>query len=153
MTTPFEAMLAAVARGGQHKFCQGCRRPLPASEFTANAANADGLQSECRACRAEMRAEEWATSETHQRSAAKRAAAMEGGNAMEVDVRAIHDAAVGQPCPGECGGLMDESNEVDHVVALADGGRHDVENLRSLCHGCHVLKSRRERLARRPRQP
>jgi len=34
--------------------------------------------------------------------------------------------------------------EVDHVVALADGGTDDPDNLQSLCHDCHDVKSKAE---------
>ena len=36
--------------------------------------------------------------------------------------------------------------EVDHVQPLRNGGAlYDLENLQSLCRGCHVAKSNRER--------
>ena len=45
-------------------------------------------------------------------------------------------------------GLMDRSGkllEADHIVRLADGGAHDLENLQILCRSCHGEKSRLER--------
>ncbi len=31
--------------------------------------------------------------------------------------------------------------DVDHIVALRDGGTHAPGNLRSLCHGCHSART------------
>jgi 5-methylcytosine-specific restriction protein A len=41
--------------------------------------------------------------------------------------------------------------EVDHIVPVKDGGTDDPENLRLLCHGCHVaagIEQRRTRKAK-----
>lgn len=38
-------------------------------------------------------------------------------------------------CGGTQGGL-----EVDHIVRYADGGSNAPENLRTLCHDCHVSR-------------
>lgn len=44
--------------------------------------------------------------------------------------------------------------EVDHVVAVIDGGEpYDLENLQTLCRGCHLAKSLAEREARDPLGP
>jgi len=53
----------------------------------------------------------------------------------------LRAAAVGTPCPG-CGAPLDSSAEADHVLALSLGGSHTAENLRVLCHDCHVVKTR-----------
>lgn len=39
--------------------------------------------------------------------------------------------------PSWCWGHVPELWEADHVVAVVLGGRHDLENLRTLCHPCH----------------
>ena len=31
--------------------------------------------------------------------------------------------------------------DLDHYLALIDGGEHDTANLRPLCHRCHAVKS------------
>ena len=41
------------------------------------------------------------------------------------------------------GGLFHEM-EIDHHLALVDGGAHDVENMRFVCIDCHKPKSARE---------
>jgi len=44
----------------------------------------------------------------------------------------------------EAKGVMTAATEVDHIVALADGGTHDDANLRSLCHFCHSARTARD---------
>ena len=34
--------------------------------------------------------------------------------------------------------------EVDHIQPWHRGGSHDLENLQTLCRGCHIEKTRRE---------
>jgi 5-methylcytosine-specific restriction endonuclease McrA len=38
---------------------------------------------------------------------------------------------------------------VDHIIALSDGGTHDLANLQTLCTACHLIKTRKERRDRR----
>ena len=38
--------------------------------------------------------------------------------------------------------------EVDHILARADGGMDDLENLQTLCVLCHIDKSTREQFRR-----
>ena len=48
---------------------------------------------------------------------------------------------------GACNGLLDETYEVDHTIALYKGGTNDESNLRALCVRDHKKKSMEERLA------
>lgn len=48
---------------------------------------------------------------------------------------------------GHCGSLLDETYEVDHRLALFNGGSNDMSNLVALCPGCHRKKTVEERLA------
>lgn len=41
-------------------------------------------------------------------------------------------------------GLVTAASEVDHIVALADGGTHAASNLRSLCKPCHSRRTARD---------
>jgi 5-methylcytosine-specific restriction protein A len=41
-------------------------------------------------------------------------------------------------------GVTTPATEVDHVVAMADGGAHDPSNLRSLCKSCHSRRTARD---------
>ena len=34
--------------------------------------------------------------------------------------------------------------EVDHVIPIQDGGSNELDNLQTLCRGCHIDKSRQE---------
>ena len=41
--------------------------------------------------------------------------------------------------------------EVDHITPLEHGGAvYDLANLQSLCRGCHIAKSRAERMGKPP---
>ena len=41
--------------------------------------------------------------------------------------------------------------ECDHIIPLEKGGAvYDLANLQTLCRGCHIAKSRAERMARPP---
>jgi HNH endonuclease len=48
---------------------------------------------------------------------------------------------------GACKELLDETYEVDHKVALFNGGTNDPANLVALCPHCHRKKTVDERLA------
>ena len=48
---------------------------------------------------------------------------------------------------GTCNSILDETYEVDHRVALFNGGSNDMSNLVALCPGCHRKKTVEERLA------
>lgn len=55
-------------------------------------------------------------------------------------------ASQGWKC-GACGNMLDETYEVDHKVALFNGGSNDPSNLLALCPHCHRSKTVDERLA------
>ena len=55
-------------------------------------------------------------------------------------------ASQGWKC-GQCKSLMDETYEVDHRVALFNGGSNDESNLVALCPHCHRKKTVDERIA------
>lgn len=42
----------------------------------------------------------------------------------------------------EAKGYVTAATEVDHIVALVNGGADDVDNLQSLCFDCHKDKTR-----------
>ena len=51
----------------------------------------------------------------------------------------LRDWYIGQhPLCARCG---DAANEVDHIRPLSRGGDHALENLQSLCRGCHHAKT------------
>lgn len=55
-------------------------------------------------------------------------------------------ASQGWKC-GSCGHLLDETYEVDHKIALFNGGSNDMYNLVALCPACHRRKTVDERIA------
>jgi 5-methylcytosine-specific restriction endonuclease McrA len=47
-------------------------------------------------------------------------------------------------------GLTEPGREVDHIIAIKDGGnRLGLHNLQTLCRSCHASKSAKEREARK----
>lgn len=54
-------------------------------------------------------------------------------------------ASQGWKC-GTCQKLLDETYEVDHKIALFQGGSNDMHNLLALCPQCHRTKTVDERL-------
>ena len=44
----------------------------------------------------------------------------------------------------DCRVLLDGTYQVDHTVALADGGADDVSNMTAMCVACHSRKTQRE---------
>ena len=40
-----------------------------------------------------------------------------------------------------CKHLLDYTFEIDHIVALCDGGTNDIMNLQALCRNCHGKKT------------
>jgi 5-methylcytosine-specific restriction protein A len=50
----------------------------------------------------------------------------------------------------EAKGLTESAKEVDHILAIKDGGEMlSYRNLQSLCRSCHASKSAKEREARK----
>lgn len=47
-----------------------------------------------------------------------------------------------QPCKRR--GYVTEATEVDHVIALAQGGTDELSNLQAICVPCHEVKSVRD---------
>lgn len=42
--------------------------------------------------------------------------------------------------------------EVDHIVSVKDGGSHHTDNLRTLCHECHVKRTTEQRRERKKKE-
>ena len=45
-----------------------------------------------------------------------------------------------------CNELLDNTFEVDHIIALYKGGTNELNNLEALCRNCHGKKTFREKL-------
>ena len=56
------------------------------------------------------------------------------------DTRAILRARFGETCLVD--GCDNPATDIDHVVALADGGIHDISNLQTLCGACNQSKGK-----------
>jgi len=51
-------------------------------------------------------------------------------------------------CKG-CNSMLDATYEVDHIVALDDGGDNSIGNLQALCRNCHGKKTMKDNIRRR----
>jgi len=69
------------------------------------------------------------------------------GNATQGPVRLVIAARQQWQC-SECRELLSSAFEIDHTVALVDGGADSAENATALCPNCHALKTQREHIAR-----
>tara|TARA_Y200000002_G_scaffold370292_1_gene365589 strand:- start:463 stop:1068 length:606 start_codon:yes stop_codon:yes gene_type:complete len=45
-----------------------------------------------------------------------------------------------------CNNLLDNTYEVDHIIALYKGGNNDLSNLEALCRNCHGVKTFKEKM-------
>jgi len=70
---------------------------------------------------------------------------------LTVTAKKICAAAQGWRC-ATCKELLPASFQVDHKLALADGGTDDPANLQALCGTCHAEKTLRENLVRADRK-
>jgi 5-methylcytosine-specific restriction endonuclease McrA len=49
----------------------------------------------------------------------------------------------------KCKNILDATYEVDHIIALEDGGSNDIQNLQALCRNCHGKKTMEDNIKRR----
>lgn len=49
----------------------------------------------------------------------------------------------------KCKNILDATYEVDHIIALEDGGNNDIHNLQALCRNCHGKKTMEDNIKRR----
>ena len=49
----------------------------------------------------------------------------------------------------KCKNVLDATYEVDHIIALEDGGNNDIKNLQALCRNCHGKKTMEDNIKRR----
>jgi 5-methylcytosine-specific restriction endonuclease McrA len=49
----------------------------------------------------------------------------------------------------KCKNILDATYEVDHIIALEDGGNNDIQNLQALCRNCHGKKTMEDNIKRR----
>ena len=49
----------------------------------------------------------------------------------------------------KCKNILDATYEVDHIIALEDGGNNDIKNLQALCRNCHGKKTMEDNIKRR----
>lgn len=50
---------------------------------------------------------------------------------------------------GHCGNDLDAKYEVDHILALEDGGDNMIDNLQALCRNCHGQKTLKDDIKRK----
>jgi len=49
----------------------------------------------------------------------------------------------------KCKNILDATYEIDHIIALEDGGNNDIQNLQALCRNCHGRKTMEDNIKRR----
>ena len=49
----------------------------------------------------------------------------------------------------KCKNILDATYEVDHIIALEDGGNNHIQNLQALCRNCHGKKTMEDNIKRR----
>ena len=50
---------------------------------------------------------------------------------------------------GKCNAMLDATYEIDHMVALEDGGDNNINNLQALCRNCHGKKTMYNNISKR----
>ena len=45
-----------------------------------------------------------------------------------------------------CNNMLDNTYEVDHIIALYRGGNNELNNLEALCRNCHGIKTFKEKM-------
>jgi len=125
------------------KQCSICKESKPKHEFDKMRRSSDGLQSGCRACSNE-RKRRWRRNnpEKHQATSSRHMARRQGAviKAMPSNYRQIVVRFYGGRCLN-CKSM--HKLEIDHVVALNNGGAHCFENFQLLCKSCNDSKSDR----------
>lgn len=129
------------------KTCKECLVDRPLSEFGEDPSYADGLRAKCHACMAEYHRRRYHTN--------PRARAIQIGASTNVLVKkkfpeantgltsaAYADALLAAVSCTYCGQPNDGSHpfNLDHRVALGNGGKHELANLVPCCEPCNRAK-------------
>jgi 5-methylcytosine-specific restriction endonuclease McrA len=48
-----------------------------------------------------------------------------------------------------CKNILEATYEIDHIIALEDGGSNNIDNLQALCRNCHGKKTMEDNIKRR----
>jgi hypothetical protein len=131
------------------KRCPACGETKAGSEFCRDSTRPDGLQSQCKPCNAEYKAEYHAANKLNfaVKSGYKKAVAL-GNHAEEftgADLEAhwlANDISKDHChyCQVHFGALEQHEQQIDHVHALNTGGPHTVENIVPCCISCNSAK-------------
>jgi len=49
----------------------------------------------------------------------------------------------------KCNNILEATYEIDHIIALEDGGSNNIDNLQALCRNCHGKKTMEDNIKRR----
>jgi 5-methylcytosine-specific restriction endonuclease McrA len=110
------------------KRCPRCGMERPRGWFRRNASKVSGYSSWCRECEKPGRAA---------RAATRRERAV--GRYSAEDVKRLWERQGGR-CACGCGWALHAGYHVDHIVALARGGRNEAGNLQLLAPACNLRK-------------
>lgn len=121
--------------GARRAVCGRCTRVLPATEFTVERANRNGLSNRCKQCTRDYYAQR--KHRYRERRYVYKAAA--GGKLLPFteDDRAARFSMWGGRC-WRCG--VAGATEEDHVKPISQAGWHCLANLRPICHSCNASK-------------
>lgn len=122
------------------KKCKECGKLLPLGWFRKKGQRngAQVWQSRCRDCIRPL---------SHNRWAKRREILQSTGfnlrwNHIQEMLQAQRGMCNGWP-RGSCVALLEYGYQIDHIVPLARGGRHELSNLQLLCRRCNTRKSDR----------
>jgi 5-methylcytosine-specific restriction endonuclease McrA len=71
-----------------------------------------------------------------------------GHAAAKIRKQVLAEEPICRVCQAKTPPRVTASEEVDHIVALEDGGREERENVQGICRACHLVKSAEERRRR-----
>lgn len=137
----------SVGAAGPLWMCPTCRVAKPAGDYHPDKRTANGLKSQCRAChgRGSIETRDPVKTRAARRASESNRRARKAGGARTVTASVLAHLVVifGGPalaclkCRSRVGLTW------DHIVPLAKGGAHAVENLQPLCRPCNERKQAR----------
>jgi 5-methylcytosine-specific restriction protein A len=67
-----------------------------------------------------------------------------GHAAAKIRKQVLAEEPICRPCQAKTPPRVTASEEVDHIIALEDGGAEDRDNMQGICRACHLSKTAEE---------